>query len=93
MVDANGAKITFAVDLKSILLFVGCVGPLVAIISLVFQVRQDVRSNTLRILDVDQRERSHYEELHAVTEEFKKTKLLYCTGIRRDTVAAPDADC
>lgn len=91
--NGNGAKISVAIDIRSLLFLVGCIGPLVAIISLILQVRQDLRNNTMRLIDIDQREKAHYEEVHAVTEEFKRTKLLYCTGLRRDSTRAPDADC
>jgi len=85
---------TVAIDLKTLLFLVGCIGPLAAIISLVLQVRQDVRSNTQRIMEVDQREKSHYEEVHAVAEEFKRSKLIFCQSVKRDSSAKTlDADC
>lgn len=91
--NGNGSKLMVAVDIRSILFVITVMAPLLGMSQWIMSVRQDVRSNTLRAIEVDQREKAHYEEIHAVAEEFKRTKLLYCTGLRRDTTRAPDADC
>lgn len=91
--NGNGSKLTVAVDIKSILFVITVIAPLLGMSQWIMSVRQDVRSNTLRAIELEQREKTHYEELRTVTDEFKRTKLLYCTGLRRDTTRAPDADC
>jgi hypothetical protein len=91
--NGNGNKLTVAVDIKSILFVITVMAPLLGMSQWIMSVRQDVRSNTLRIIDVDQREKSHYEELHAGVEAFKRAQLLYCRGLKRDSLSAPDADC
>lgn len=92
--NGNGSKLTVAVDIKSILFVITVMAPLLGMSQWIMSVRQDVRSNTLRIIDLDQREKSHYEEVHAGVEAFKRAQLLFCNTAHHDSVfRGLDADC
>ena len=88
---------TVAIDIKGLMLVIGLIGPLVAVITMVLQVRQDVRGNSVRVMQVE----SDVKSLQQRMAEQEKAKLLYCSGRReaaaRDTnggaIRIPDADC
>lgn len=87
---------TVAIDIKSLLMLIALIGPLVAVITMVLQVRQDVRGNSIRVMQVE----ADVKSLQARMAEAEKAKLLYCSGRReaaeRDTNGAlriPDAGC
>lgn len=94
------AALTVAFDLKSILLALGMLGPLVAVITMVLQVRQDVRGNSVRATVLETR----VQALEGRMTEAEKARTIFCAGRRAamsrdrsDTsgspVRIPDAGC
>ena len=90
------SALTVAVDLKSLLLLIGLLGPLVAVITLVLQVRQDVRSNSMRATVMEAR----MQTLEGRVAEIEKARLVFCAGRRemrsdstRNGIRIPDANC
>jgi len=82
--ERRGA-LTIAVDLKSILVLVGLLGLLVAVITMVLQVRQDVRGNSVRATVMETRMQS----LESRMAEQERARVIFCAG-RRAAMAAKD---
>lgn len=91
---------TIAVDIKSILMLIALIGPLVAIITMVLQVRQDVRSNSVRMTVTETR----LQALEGRMTEQERARTIYCAGRRAAAarergdassgiVRVPDAGC
>jgi hypothetical protein len=82
--------------IRSLLLLVALLGPLVAVITLVLQVRQDVRSNSIRLTVTETR----MQALETRMAEAEKARLIFCAGRRemrndstRNGIRVPDANC
>jgi len=89
---------TVAIDLKSLLMLIALIGPLVAVITMVLQVRQDVRGNSIRATVLETR----MQTMEGRMTEMERARVIYCAGRRaaasRDrsdstTVRIPDAGC
>jgi hypothetical protein len=102
MPDTNGTErrkaLTVAVDLRSLLMVIALIGPLAAVITMVLQVRQDVRGNSIRATVLETRMQAVENRLS----EAERARVIYCAGRRaagfRDrsdssTVRIPDAGC
>ena len=91
---------TVAVDIKTILLTATVIGPLLTVAIFLIQLRVDWRQNAS---DDARREnensafhaaqQSRIERLEASAAKFERAHSIYCSGMRRDSVRLPDADC
>jgi hypothetical protein len=91
--ERRSGGFTVAVDLKSVLVLIGLLGPLVAVITMVLQVRQDVRGNSVRMTTMETR----VQTLEDAKRRGDNALLLYCAGRREasDSVRTrlPDIGC
>lgn len=86
--EAKGISVTF--DIRSILMVVTVLSPLLVGASFLLQLRQDVRQNAAVIAQ----QRIELSELRTAVEDVQRARLVYCAGVRRDTSRTlPDAAC
>lgn len=84
----SGPTVTF--DIRQILTFITFLSALMAALGYVMQLRNDVRVNTLEILEL----KREMQMLRDAAEDIGRAKLLYCAGKRSDTTGTlPDIGC
>lgn len=84
----SGPTVTF--DIRQILTFITFLSALMAALGYVMQLRNDVRSNTLEMVEM----KREMQSLRDAAEDIGRAKLLYCAGRRVDTtVTLPDIGC
>jgi hypothetical protein len=85
----NGLRISFT--LVEVLKFAVLLGPLFAASTFAVSLRQDVRTNAVRMTAIQ----TEMAELRQGIARFDRAHLLYCAGLKADTVGGrpPDADC
>jgi hypothetical protein len=93
----GGGKFLVSFDLKSILMVIGLLGPLVAIITSVLQVRQDVRGNSVRLTAVEVRQEALEAKYNEDRREWERARTIFCTARKtEDSIRArvlPDIGC
>jgi hypothetical protein len=94
--ERRGA-LTVAVDLKGLLLLIGLIGPLVAVITMVLQQRQDVRSNSVRVTALEVRQNALETRYNEDRREWERARTIFCTARKtEDSIRArvlPDIGC
>lgn len=98
--NGNGAErrngFTVAVDYKTILFLAACLGPLLTVAIFFLQLRVDIRQNTADDMRRDAMLGAHRADIEVLRQgvaKFERAHALYCSGLRRDSARAPDADC
>jgi len=72
----EGGPYTVTFSIRSFLMFVAAMGPLVGLIIFFLQVRQDVRSNSFRIVAAEQ----EISTLKTRLADVERAKLLFCAA-------------
>lgn len=85
------ADISVNLNLKAILGGLAALTPLVVGLTMVLQIRQDVRANTTKLLLIEQRVEDHEKRITAG----ERAMLTHCISREADSLRArsPDAGC
>jgi len=90
---SRGKGFVVAIDLKSVIIFVSLLSPLVALLTFGLQVRQDVRVNTMSMAAFRAELDSYQADTQAKMVAYEtrivaleRAKLVFCAQVQNDTV-------
>lgn len=89
-------SLTVAVDIKSVILLAAGLGPLLTVAIFYLQLRSDVRQGAADDVRRDAAVAAYREDNEALkvrVSKLERAQALYCSGMRRDSLRLPDADC